>query len=246
MHFQPKKPYLAKFMRGRGKRFLRVLALLAVVAIGLLGFWFILRVTLNTEYPILPVSSENMCTVKPHCDGFNHPFERTLHIGDLIIVRGVDARSVEVAYPNSDVLVFHTPKQNSYQEDALTITRVMAKEERDGIIYFRTKGDGEEIHEYDQWYDYRENYTWNGMISENLLVGKVVLRIPWVGHFALFIHNSSWIFVIVIIIIMILIVEFIIPAFVRKKAETEPKKSAEKTFEARLYKGYLNTSLNKK
>jgi hypothetical protein len=50
------------------------------------------------------------------------------------------------------------------------------KEERDGVIYFRTKSDGagtakwpEEagVKQCDRWFDYRENYTWNGMISEN-------------------------------------------------------------------------------
>ena len=128
-----------------------------------------------------------------------HPFERTLHVGDLIIVQGVNAMSVRVAYPNSDILVFHFPKQNSYQKDELVITRVIAKEERDGITYFRTKGDGQGVHKWpeilnvsecDTWYDYRENYTWHGMISEKLLVGKVVFRIPWVGHIALFMQNS--------------------------------------------------------
>ena len=91
---------------------------------------------------------------------------------------------------------------------------MIAKEERDGITYFRTKGDGQGVHKWpeilnvsecDTWYDYRENYTWNGMISEKLLVGKVVFRIPWIGYIALFVQNPSGILVIVVIIIIILI-----------------------------------------
>ena len=47
--------------------------------------------------------------------------------------------------------------------------------------------------------DYRENYTWHDMISEKLLVGTVVFRIPlgW-AHCAFYaelfwnIHNSSF------------------------------------------------------
>jgi hypothetical protein len=210
------------------------------IAIGALGFWFASKAILNTEYPIVPVSSGNMCVFQLNCDGLAHPFERTLQAGDLIIVQGVNAISVKVAYPNSDILVFHFPKQDSYQKDELIITRVIAKEERNGITYFRTKGDGQGFHKWpempdasecDTWYDYRENYTLNGMISEKLLVGKVVFRIPWVGYTVLFMQNFSGIFIIVILIIVILIAEFAIPTFARKKAETESKKSVENVSE---------------
>ncbi len=70
------------------------------------------------------------------------------------------------------------------------------------------------------------------MISEKLLVGKVVFRIPWVGHIALFMQNSSGIFIIVVlIIIIVLIAEFVIPKFTGKKAETKPKKSIKNALE---------------
>jgi len=82
-----------------------------------------------------------MCVFQLNCDDLMHPFERTLHVGDLIIVQGVNAMSVRVAYPNSDILVFH-----SYDNGGLVITRVVAKEERNGIVYFRTKGDGVGVH----------------------------------------------------------------------------------------------------
>ena len=59
----------------------------------------------------------------------------------------------------------------------------------------------------------------HGMISEKLLVGNVVFRIPWVGHIALFMQNSSGIFIVVILIIIILLAKFAIPKFTSKKAE---------------------------
>jgi hypothetical protein len=189
MQFLSQKSSLKKSIKNHGKKILKVLILLAVIAIGFRGFWFGLKAILNTEYPILPVSSSNMCVFQLNCDGLMHPFERTLHVGDLIIVQGVNAMSVRFVYPNSDILVFHFPKSDSFDSGGLVITRVVAKEERNGIVYFRTKGDGVGVHmwpeipsvsECDTWYDYRENYTWHGMISEKLLVGKVVFRIPWV------------------------------------------------------------------
>jgi len=240
MQFQSQKSRMTKFIKGYGKKFLNAFILLMLIVIGFVSFWFALRMILNTECPLLPVSSGNMCIAQLRCDGLRHPFEPTLHVGDLIVVQGVDARSVEFAYPNSDVIVFHIPKLNSYQIDELIIARVVVKEERDEIVYFRTKSDGEGIHiwpetpdtsECDRWYDYRENYTGNGMISEKLLVGKVILRIPWIGHIALFLHNSSGIFIIIILIVILVIVEFVIPIFSSEKAEVDSGEKSENTGE---------------
>ena len=88
------------------KKVLKVLILLTAVTIGFLGFWFASKIKLNTEYPILPISSSNMCVFQLNCDGLTNPFERTLHVGDLIIVQGVNAMSVRVAYPNRDIWFF--------------------------------------------------------------------------------------------------------------------------------------------
>lgn len=230
MQFQSQKSRMTKFIKGYGKKFLNAFILLMLIVIGFVGFWFASRMILNTECPLLPVSSGNMCISQLRCDGLRHPFEPTLHVGDLIVVQGVDARSVEVAYPNSDVIVFHIPKQNSYQIDELIITRVVVKEERDGTVYFRTKSDGEGTHiwpetpdtsECDRWYDYRKNYTRNDMISEKLLVGKVILRIPWVGHIALFMRKWSGILIIVILMVVLVVAKFLIPAFSSEKAEVK-------------------------
>jgi len=240
MQFLSQKSSLKKLVKNHGRKLLNVLVLLAVIAIGFLGFWFASKAILNTEYPILPVSSSNMCVFQSNCDGLTNPFEPTLHVGDLVIVQGVNCSTVRVAYPNSDILVFHSPKFDSSQNDELIITRVVARQERNGTIYFRTKSDGEGIHnwpeipdfsEYDWWHDYRENYTWNGMISENLLVGKVVFRIPWIGYIALFVQNPSGIFIIVVLIIIILIAKFAIPTSKSKKAKPEPERNVQNSFE---------------
>lgn len=226
MRFQSQKSPMAKLIEGYGKKFLEAFIFFILIVIGFLGFWFALRMMLNTECPLLPVSSGNMCVLQSRCDGLSHPFEHTLHIGDLVVVQGVDARSVEDEYPNSDVIVFHMPKLNSYEKDALIIARVVVKEERDGTVYFRTKSDGEgtniwpetpDISECERWYDYRKNYTWNSMISEELLVGKVILRVPWVGHIALFMCKWYGMLIIVIIMVMLAVVEFLIPAFSSEK-----------------------------
>jgi len=236
MHFHQQKSRLTKF----GKRFWKVLVLLTIFAICLAGSWFILKAVLSTDYPLVPVYSDNMCIIQPHCDGFTHPFERTLHKGDVIVIQGINAKSVEAEYPNSDVVVFHTPKQDPSQEDRLIITRVITKEEKDDIVYFRTKSDGEGTHKWpempdikecERWSDYRENYTWNGMISEKLLVGKVVLRIPWVGHIVSFITSYSGILIVAVLIIIFIIAKFIVPKYKDSKAKTKHENDLEKVSE---------------
>ena len=240
MQFLSQKSSLKKSRKNHRKKILKVLILLTAIAIGFLGFWFASKVILNTEYPILPVSSGNMCVFQSSCDGLMHPFEPTLHVGDLVIVQRVNCSTVRVAYPNSDILVFHFPKSDSSDSGGLVITRVVAKEEKSGIVYFRTKGDGVGSHKWpempsvsecDQWHDYRENYTWNGMISEKLLVGKVVFRIPWIGYIALFVQNPSGILVIVVLIIIMLIAKFAIPASKSKKVKHEPERNVQNSFE---------------
>lgn len=100
----------------------------------------------------------------------------TLDIGSFITIRrNVPASSINAApYPNGDIIVFYLPKASSSDADQFVAHRAVANLTRDnGLVYFRTKGDGNAAE--DAWPDYRgENYSWNGMISEKLLVGKVV------------------------------------------------------------------------
>ena len=216
MRFKLRKQHLIKIAKN--------LFFIILIAIFFLLFWFALKIILNTEYPILPVSSSGMCTISVDCDGFSHPFEPTSHVGDLVIVQGVNATAVE-CNPYSEILVFHTPKQNFNDEDRLIITRAIAKLEVNGTIYFLTKGDGEGTHKWPEPPDmqecnyYRGNYTYNGMISEELLVGKVVFRIPWVGHLVLFMQKAPEISIILSLIIILLVVKWVISVFIGKKAK---------------------------
>ncbi len=212
-----------------------VMVILIVVVV--FGFWYGTQLALNTEHPALAVASGSMCQVEyMRCDGWTHPFEHTLHIGDLIIVQGVDPKDIKAAaYPEGDIIVFHKPRSNAADADELIVHRAIANVTREdnGLIYFRTRGDGSPSPSGDQWsWDYRgENYSWSGMVSEKLLVGKVVLRVPWIGHVALFMHNSSGMLIIIVLLIILVVTEFVIPAFTRKEAKIEEKEGVEKAFE---------------
>ncbi|MGB9842230.1 MAG: hypothetical protein ACPLKZ_05845 [Candidatus Bathyarchaeales archaeon] len=202
--------------------YIQTIVVIGLIALFIFGFWYGLQIALNTPYPALAVISGSMCV--PYdgaCDGWAHPFSHTLHIGDLIIVQGVKPEELNADYPNSDIIVFKKPEY----PDELIVHRIVAVDEINGTLYFRTKGDGNshikwpEIPtplEYDPW-------GTNGVpgIREDYVVGKVVMRIPWVGHIVLFMRNSIGLPIIVALIIIILIVEFIIPLLKGEKAKEE-------------------------
>ena len=161
------------------------------------GFWFGAQTILNTQYPALAVASGSMCTLSSYCDGWSHPFEPTLHVGDVIIVQGIDPEQIKAApYPEGDIIVFRRPQAG----DELIVHRAIKREIIDGKIFFETKGDG-------------NTYSDPSMVQEDQVVGKVVLRIPWVGHFVLFMHSSFFGIIIIFFLIILLIVEFFIPTF---------------------------------
>ncbi|HII85588.1 TPA: hypothetical protein HA273_03235, partial [Candidatus Bathyarchaeota archaeon] len=118
---------------------------------------------LNTPYPALAVVTGSMCV--PYdgaCEGWSHPFDRTLHVGDLIIVQGVSPADLSDDYPYSDIIVFHKPGN----PDELIVHRIVEKENRNGVFYFTTEGDGNGINKWpdppdqnDPWSPFSEDFV---------------------------------------------------------------------------------------
>lgn len=188
-----------------------------VVAIGLIvlvvfGFWYGSQVVLNTQYPALAVVTGSMCIpYDGRCDGWSHPFARTLQVGDLIIVQGVNPADLNADYPNSDIIVFHKPTDPS----ELIVHRIVTKEEIDGKLSFRTKGDGNGFNKWPTTPQTAEYDPWT--IPADAVVGKVVMRIPWLGHIVLFMRNSVGLPIVIVLIILLVIFEFIVPLLKGKK-----------------------------
>jgi signal peptidase I len=209
--------------------YIQTAIVIGLIALAVFGFWFGSQAVLNTPYPALAVVSGSMCI--PYdgaCDGWlsvSHPFARTLHKGDLIIVQGFSPEDLNINYPDSDIIVFHQPGDPT----DLIVHRIVAVDEVDGTLYFRTKGDGNSatkwpgtpsVNEYDPW-------TTDGVpgVREDLVVGKVVMRIPWVGHIVLFMRNSVGLPIVVALIIIIVILEFVLPLIKEKKPSEQQETS---------------------
>jgi signal peptidase len=178
-------------------------AIMILVIVGVVfGFWYGTRWVLNTDNPMLAVASGSMSLPKGTVDdGWSHPFDPTLRIGDLIIVQGVKPEDVYAAPFNAsgrsgDILVFR-----AIDSDELIVHRAVGETVVNGtVVNFTTEGD---------------NNPGPGPSSptpvENV-VGKVVMRIPWVGHLALFMQSSDATVLIAILIIVLILVEFALPA----------------------------------
>jgi len=191
--------------------------MILLIVIVVFGFWFGLRLALNTDYPMLAVASGSMCTLEPNqCDGWSHPFARTLHTGDLIIIQGVNASDIHPGpYPNGDILVFRL----SSQSDQLIVHRAIAETTVDGKISFVTQGDANSA-----------PGPGSPTPAENV-IGKVVLRIPWIGHLALLMRDQSGVYLILALIIIIIAVELVLSLIGSKEAETKKEEAALKATE---------------
>ena len=195
---------------------------IGLIALAVFGVWYGSQLVLNTSYPALAVVSGSMCIPQNGaCDGWTHPFDRTLHIGDLIIVQGVNPQNLNTEYPNSDIIVFY----KSNQTDELIVHRIVTVEERNGVLYFYTKGDGNGYNKWPATPERTEYDPWNGGqgVPEDLVVGKVVMRVPWVGHVVLFMRNSVGLPVVIALIILIVIIEFVFPLLRNKKPLEQQK-----------------------
>ena len=202
--------------------YVQTAVVIGLIVLIVFGFWYGSQLVLNTQYPILAVVTGSMCIpYDGNCDGWSHPFDRTLHVGDLIIVQGVNPADLSADYPNSDIIVFRKPGN----PDELIVHRIVAVNEVGGKLYFRTKGDGNgnkwpnipQPVEYDPWQEE------NGVpgVSEDNVMGKVILRVALVGKIVLLMRNPAGILVVIVLVILLVLVEFVVPMFRRKKAPIE-------------------------
>jgi signal peptidase I len=203
--------------------FKTVVAVVLIIVV-VLVFLFGLQLVLNTPYPALTVESGSMCIPYDGSDNFllslEHPFGHTLSMGDIIIVQGVNPKDLNTNYPDSDIIVFHDP----YDLSTLIVHRIIGSEDVNGTIYFLTKGDGngnpwpqKPTSDLDPW----DSNNPPG-VSANMVVGKVVMRIPWLGWITLFLRDNQWgLPVVVTLILLLVIVEFIAPILREKKPEQQ-------------------------
>ena len=151
----------------------RVILLIIILFAATYGSVEVLRVVLNTESPLMVVSSGSMIP--------------KLNIGDIIIVRGVDPRTITVG----TIIIFHSP--NEY--DMPIVHRVIAIDNQGNSIFFETKGDNNSGP--DGW-----------RVPAQNLMGVYVTRIPYVGLLSLELRGPLGITVIILLVALIIAIEY--------------------------------------
>lgn len=200
--------------------FKTAVAIILIVVV-VFGLFFGLRAVLNTPDPALTVVSGSMSIPYDAAD-YNFwltiatPFDRTLSVGDIIIVQGVNPQDLNTNYPHSDIIVFHEPGDPS----TLIVHRIVSAETVNGTLYFVTKGDGngnpwpgQPQTGFDPW----DSNNPPG-VPADMVVGRVVMRIPWFGWVTIFVKDYQWgLPAIIIVILLIAVLEFVLPLLREKK-----------------------------
>lgn len=194
---------------------------IALIIVLIVGFYFTMQFALGSAVPIRVVESGSMCVAYDGaCDGWSHPFSPTLHVGDIIIIQHVNPATLNANYPNSDIIVYNNP-------GGVTpiVHRIVEKQEINGTLYFKTKGDGNGPVTWPAVPNYYDNIPDAKGVPQNLVEGKVVFRIPYLGWITLFMKGNSWAVPVVVgLILLIVVVEFIGPLAKAKKKRTAQQK----------------------
>jgi signal peptidase I len=196
----------------------RGLLLVAIVILGALAIWAGVRLALNTEYPVLVVSSGSMCP----------PTNCVLPVGSLIVIRGQDPSTIIPGPPpNGSIIVF---RPYVCEPDYLVVHRVISRVVNGNGYFFQTRGDANGGP--DSW-DSRCG-TALTMIPSSQVVGvyQGMVPIPYLGSAILGIRGFMYddttgqprpegILVIVILIIALFAFEVIEPSK-KPKLDTAP------------------------
>jgi signal peptidase I len=113
------------------------LFLVGVVILGALAVWGGIRLALNTEYPVLVVSSGSMCQrlTMPTNDC-------TLAIGDLIVIRGQDPSTINPGPPPSgSIIVFRPPPPFNTNDPNYLVVHRAIRHNAANPNNFDTRGD---------------------------------------------------------------------------------------------------------
>ena len=190
-----------------------------------IGSYFGLQLGLNTSVPFRVVESGSMSLPLNFIRGppyslndffltLEHPFDRTLDTGDIIIIQKVDPKDLNTNYPDSDIIVYKSPADPT---GTPIVHRIVAVQEINGTVYFQTKGDGNPSVKYpaipseSDWDSHIFWRTGQG-VSADAIEGRVVMRIPLFGWVTLFMKQNSLALPLVIgIILLFVVLEFAIP-----------------------------------
>ena len=133
----------------------------------------------------------------------------TLEIGDLIIVKRIDPAQLYAAPMEGDIIVYRN------KAGELVVHRLISKISTDnGRYILKTQGDA--------------NYRADNSFSDEQYVGKVIARIPFIGHISLFTHTAQGFYLLIFVIMCLIVIFMLLPSSEETNKEEIHKKQGEK------------------
>jgi hypothetical protein len=196
-----------------------IISAVLIVTAGL-GFFFIMQLALNTQTPFLILKSDDMCISEGgKCNGWSHPFDETLHFGDLLIIQGVNPTDLNSNYPNIDIIVFKDQVSGNF-----VVHRIISEHTVNNTDYFKTKGDRAGSIVWPNVPSYFDDIPTSLGVPQDQIIGRVAIRIPWIGGIALFLENNPLIIIAAIALILLLALGKFIATATNKKSKLHNKK----------------------
>lgn len=116
----------------------------------------------------------------------------TLNVGDLLIVQGTTAKDINANYGTGDIVIFKDKNDPNYR----IVHRAVSKELKSDGWWITTHGDN--------------NPPYDETFNETQLIGKVILRIPYLGNLSLLTQSegSIYLFFMMAIVLIIILLMF--------------------------------------
>ena len=150
-------------------------------------------------------------TESPYLVVSSESMRPTLEIGDLIIVKYVDPSQLNYGLLDGDIIVFKNPSNPK----ELIVHRLKEITFRNGEYYFVTHGDANPPYS-------KEKFT------EKNYIGKVIARVPFMGHISLFTHTQEGFYLFAFVIICLIIIFMLFPSETEKHNEEKRREREEK------------------
>lgn len=183
------------------RKIIVTIIIIGVAFSGAFLIYFIMRIALNTEDPMVVVVSGSM--------------EPNLHKGDLLFLEGKDADKIKdgtIEGKEGDIIVFDARELWAHAPSDPIVHRVIDKKYDDSWS-FLTKGDANPS----------EDAAW---VPEERILGVVVGRIPYIGWVKIVLTDSGLLIPLLVIVSVLLVISLIWD--LAKKEDDEEEINSEK------------------
>lgn len=188
--------------------------LIGIALFGTFGVFEILKLSLNTDIPLVVVTSDSMVP--------------EIYTGDLLVVKGIPAADIKngtAENKEGDIIIYDAkgvwPDAYLPDDNQPVVHRVIDKKFENGTWYFKTKGDNNLCADP----PYCREVLW---IPEDHILGVVQTIIPKVGYVKIYLTNSGLAIPLIVILGVLLVISIVWDITHPEEEKDEKKRALEK------------------